>query len=126
MVAATYAYAPADAAARLARLARLRRLARLMDAQFGLPGTRFRFGVDGLVGLAPVAGDLLTGLVSLYVVWEARSLGAPPALLARMLANVAVDVAGGALPVVGDLFDAAFKANIRNVALLEGWIGRGR
>ncbi len=123
MAAATYAYAPADAAARLARL---RRLARLMDAQFGLPGTRFRFGVDGLVGLAPVAGDLLTGLVSLYVVWEARSLGAPPALLARMLANVAVDVAGGALPVVGDLFDAAFKANIRNVALLKGWIGRGR
>lgn len=123
MAAATYAYAPADAAARLTRL---RRLARLMDAQFGLPGTRFRFGVDGLVGLAPVAGDLLTGLVSLYVVWEARSLGAPPALLARMLANVAVDVAGGALPVVGDLFDAAFKANIRNVALLEDWIGRGR
>jgi len=123
MAAATYAYAPADASARLARL---RWLARLMDAQFGLPGTKFRFGVDGLVGLAPVAGDLLTGLVSLYVVWEARSLGAPPALLARMLANVAVDVAGGALPVVGDLFDAAFKANIRNVALLEGWIERGR
>ncbi len=123
MIAATYARVPADAAARLARL---RWLARLMDAQFGLPGTRFRFGVDGLVGLAPVAGDLLTGLVSLYVVWEARSLGAPPALLARMLANVAMDVAGGALPVVGDLFDAAFKANIRNVALLEGWIERRR
>ncbi len=123
MIAATYARVPADAAARLARL---RWLARLMDAQFGLPGTRFRFGVDALIGLAPVAGDVLTGLLSLYVVWEARNLSAPPALLARMLGNVAIEVAGGAVPVLGDLFDAAFKANLRNVALLEGWMGRGR
>ncbi len=123
MIAATYARVPADAAARLARL---RWLARLMDAQFVLPGTRFRFGVDALIGLAPVAGDVLTGLLSLYVVWEARNLGAPPALLARMLGNVAIEVAGGAVPVLGDLFDAAFKANLRNVALLEGWMARGR
>jgi len=123
MIAATYARVPADAAARLARL---RWLARLMDAQFVLPGTRFRFGVDALIGLAPVAGDVLTGLLSLYVVWEARNLGAPPALLARMLGNVAIEVAGSAVPVLGDLFDAAFKANLRNVALLEGWMARGR
>ena len=125
MAATTYAYvqAPVDAAARLARL---RRLARLMDAQFGIPGTRFRFGVDALIGLAPGVGDAVTGLLSLWVVWEARNLGAPPALLARMLGNVAIEVAGGAVPVLGDLFDAVFKANLRNVALLEGWLARGR
>ena len=65
---------------------------------------------------------MVTGLLSLYLVWEARNLGAPPALLARMLANVAVEVAGGAVPVLGDLFDAAFKANLRNVALMEDWM----
>ena len=123
MVAAAYAYAPVDTATRLARL---RWLARLMDAQFGLPGTRFRFGVDALIGLAPGVGDALTGLLSLYVVWEARKLGAPPPLLARMLGNVAIEVVGGAVPVLGDLFDAAFKANLRNVALLEDWLARGR
>ncbi len=125
MAATTYAYAhtPVDAAARLARL---RRMARLMDAQFGIPGTRFRFGVDALIGLAPGVGDAVTGLLSLWVVWEARNLGAPPALLARMLGNVAIEVAGGAVPVLGDLFDAAFKANLRNVALLENWLARGR
>ena len=132
MAAAARAYAntfaqagrvPANAAARLARL---RWMARLMDAQFALPGTRFRFGADAIIGLAPGVGDIVTGLLSLYVVWEARNLGAPPALLARMLGNVAIEVAGGAVPVLGDLFDAAFKANLRNVALLEGWLARGR
>ena len=121
MVAAVYAYAPVDV---VTRLARLRWLARLMDAQFGLPGTRFRFGADALIGLAPGVGDALTGLLSLYIVWEARNLGAPPPLLARMLGNVAIDVAGGAVPVLGDLFDATFKANLRNVALLEDWLAR--
>ena len=121
--AAYAAFAPIDAAARLARL---RRLAWLLDAQFGLPGTRFRFGMNSLFGLAPVAGDVLLGLVSLYIVWEARRLGAPNGLLARMLANIAVEVGGGAIPVLGDLFDMAFKANLRNLALLETWVARGR
>lgn len=121
---ASYAYAaPLEAAARLARL---RRLAWLLDAQFGLPGTRFRFGLNSLFGLAPVAGDVLLGLVSLYIVWEARRLGAPIGLLARMLANIAVEVGGGAIPVLGDLFDMAFKANLRNLALLESWLGHAR
>ena len=123
MAATTYAYAHTSVDA-VARLARLRRMARLMDAQFGIPGTRFRFGVDALIGLAPGVGDAVTGLLSLWVVWEARNLGAPPALLARMLGNVAIEVAGGAVPVLGDLFDAAFKANLRNVALLEAWMSR--
>jgi hypothetical protein len=110
---------PADAAARLARL---RKLAWLLDAQFRLPGTGFRFGVNSLFGLLPISGDVLLGLVSLYLVWEARALGAPPALLGRMLANILVEVVGGAIPVLGDLFDMAFKANLRNLALLEEFL----
>ncbi len=104
------------------RLARLRKLAWLLDAQFVLPGTRFRFGINGLIGLAPVSGDLVMGLVSLYIVNEARRMGAPNALLGRMLTNVAVEVVGGTVPVLGDLFDMAFKANLRNLALLEAWL----
>lgn len=105
----------------VSRIARLRRMAWLLDAQFGLPGTRFRFGVNSLLGLWPVAGDALLGLVSLYIVWEARRLGAPKALLGQMLLNVIIEVVGGAMPVLGDLFDMAFKANLRNLALLERW-----
>lgn len=118
---ATTAFGPAaiDAAARLARL---RKLAWLLDAQFGLPGTRFRFGVNSMLGLSPVVGDVALGLVSLYLIWEAKRLGAPNPLLGRMLANVAIEVAGGSVPIVGDLFDMAFKANLRNLGLLERWL----
>ena len=107
-----------------ARLARLRKLAWLLDGQFGLPGTRFRFGLNSILGLSPVIGDVALGLVSLYLVWEARQLGAPNALLARMLGNVAIEVAGGSVPILGDLFDMAFKANLRNLDLLERWMQR--
>lgn len=110
--------APADARARIARL---RRLAWLLDANFRIPGLRFRFGINGLIGLWPVAGDVLLGLVSLYLIWEARRLGAPRALLGQMLGNVLIEVVGGAVPIIGDLFDMAFKANLRNIALLERW-----
>ena len=119
MVTATYFSDTIDATARLARL---RKLAWLLDAQFSLPGTRFRFGLNGLFGLAPVSGDLLLGLVSLYMVNEARRMGAPRALLGRMLANVGIEVVGGAVPILGDVFDMAFKANLRNLALLEAWV----
>lgn len=123
MTAATFDQRAIDVAARLARL---RKFAWFMDARFGLPGTRFRFGVNSLFGLIPVSGDVLLGLVSLYLVWEARRLGAPNALLGQMLANVAIEVVGGAVPIVGDLFDMAFKANLRNLDLLERWIRQGR
>ncbi len=124
MVTASFARPAADAADIAARMARLRKLAWLLDAQFVLPGTRFRFGLNGLFGLAPAAGDVVLGLVSLWFVFEARNLGAPPALLGRMLANVAVEVVGGSVPLLGDLFDMAFKANLRNLALLEDWMQR--
>lgn len=111
-----------SAAEAAAKLARLRKFAWLLDAQFGLPGTRFRFGVNSLFGLVPVSGDVLMGLVSLYIVWEARTMGLPPVLLGRMLANIAIEVVGGAIPIVGDVFDMAFKANLRNLALLETFL----
>ncbi|MDX7950198.1 DUF4112 domain-containing protein [Lichenihabitans sp. Uapishka_5] len=112
-----------------ARLAKLRRLAWLLDAAFVVPGTKFRFGLDGIVGLAPGIGDTLMGLTSLYIVWEARKLGLPAGKLARMVANVGVETLVGSVPVVGDLFDAAFKANLRNLAIVEDHLGvtlRGR
>ena len=121
MAASGFASTSTDTAARLARL---RRVARLMDSSFGLPGTRFRFGLDSLFGLAPVAGDAASALVSLYIVLEARRLGAPTALLARMVGNMAADTLGGSVPLLGDLFDAAFKSNLRNLALLENWLQR--
>ena len=102
-----------------ARLARLRRLAWLLDAQFGIPGTKFRFGINSMLGLSPIVGDVALGIVSLYLIWEARRLGATNAVLGQMLVNVAIEVAGGAVPILGDVFDMAFKANLRNLDLLE-------
>jgi hypothetical protein len=90
-----------------------------MDSQFVLPGTNLRIGLDPLVGLIPVAGDLISGLVSTYLIWEARRLGAPGRLIARMMANTLIDTAVGSVPVVGDAFDALFRSNMKNVALLR-------
>jgi hypothetical protein len=100
-------------------VARLEALARLMDSQFGLPGTNFRIGLDPLVGLIPVVGDIISGLISTYLIWEARRLGAPKWLMARMLANTLFDTVVGSVPVVGDAFDAVFRSNMKNMALLR-------
>nr|WP_298795842.1 DUF4112 domain-containing protein [uncultured Acetobacter sp.] len=105
------------------RLRRVKRLAWILDAAFRLPGTRFRVGVDAIVGLLPVGGSAVMGLVSLYIVWEAWRLRVPSALLVRMVGNVLLETAVDTIPVAGDLFDAAFKANLRNVALLEQHFG---
>jgi hypothetical protein len=101
------------------RLARLRHLARLYDAGFRIPGTRFRIGLDALIGLVPGLGDLIGAGVALWVVLEAADLGASGFLLLRMLLNVAVDTVGGTLPIAGDVFDALWRANLKNVRLLE-------
>ncbi|WP_173584581.1 DUF4112 domain-containing protein [Acetobacter musti] len=105
-----------------ARLERLKRLAWLLDASIQLPGTKFRFGLDAVIGLVPAGGTVIMTLVSLWIVWEARKLGAPAPLLLRMLVNVAIEAAIDFIPVAGDLIDAAFKANLRNVALLEDYL----
>jgi Domain of unknown function (DUF4112) len=106
------------------RIARLEALAQLLDMAFILPGTNIRYGLDGLIGLIPVVGDLLTTAISLWIVREARSLGAPRYLVARMLGNVALDGVIGIVPVVGDAFDVMWRANIRNMRLLRKWIDK--
>jgi hypothetical protein len=101
------------------RLQRLERLAHWMDGAFRVPGLGWRFGLDGILGLVPGAGDTVAGLVGLYMLLEARRLGAPSAVILRMLANLGLDLAVGSVPVLGDVFDFAFKANRRNLDLLR-------
>ena len=107
-----------------ARLRRLRRIAWLVDGAFGLPGTRFRFGLNSVIGLLPIGGDAVLGAISLYIIYEAAQLGVPGPQLARMAANVALEVAGGSVPLLGDVFDMALKANLRNLAIIERHLGR--
>ncbi len=99
-------------------VARLARLAEWLDTRFRIPGTDWRVGVDGLVGLIPGIGDTLTAMLALYIVAQARSLGARKATLLTMLGNVALDYLIGAIPLVGDAFDIAWQANAKNLALL--------
>ena len=100
-------------------VARLEALARLMDGAFVLPGTNIRMGLDAIIGLIPVAGDVIAGLISTYLIWEARQLGAPKWLIARMMGNTLLDTMVGSVPVVGDAFDVMFRANMKNMALLR-------
>ncbi|WP_131113741.1 DUF4112 domain-containing protein [Lichenihabitans psoromatis] len=106
-----------------ARLANLRRIAWLIDGAFRLPFTRFRFGLNSMIGLTPAAGDAVLAVISLYIVNEARRLGVPNAKLLVMLRNVGIEAVVGVVPIVGDLFDMAFKANLRNLAIIEDHIG---
>jgi hypothetical protein len=101
------------------RLERLRRLGYLLDNAIPIPGTPFRIGWETIVGLVPGIGDLVGGGFSAWIILQAARIGAPPSLLARMGWNLLVDVVVGAVPLLGDLFDAGFKANLRNLALLE-------
>jgi hypothetical protein len=98
---------------------RLGRIAWLLDSSIPLPGTRFRFGLDAVLGLLPGVGDAIGVVLSSYIVREAARAGAPRVVLAHMAWNVAVEGVIGLVPFAGDIFDAAWKANQRNVALLE-------
>jgi hypothetical protein len=106
------------------RLARLDALAKLLDVAFILPGTNIRYGIDGLIGLIPIVGDLITTAISLWLVREARALGAPWHITARMLGNVALDGVVGIIPIAGDAFDVMFRANVRNVRMLKRWMDK--
>ncbi|HET6579615.1 MAG TPA: DUF4112 domain-containing protein [Gemmatimonadales bacterium] len=106
------------------RLDHLHRVGYLLDNSIGIPGTRFRLGLESLIGLVPGIGDAVAGLLSLYIIVEAHRLGVPRALLARMGWNVAIDTLVGEVPILGDLFDIGFKANLRNLALLDGFAQR--
>lgn len=109
---------------RAERIARLDGLATLLDTAFFIPGTNIRFGVDAMIGLIPGIGDAITTAMSLYIVHEARQLGAPRRLIARMLANVALDGVVGAVPFLGDAFDVMWRANRRNMTLLRNHLDR--
>jgi len=101
---------------------RLSRLAWLLDSSIPIPGTRLTIGLEALIGLLPVAGDLIGVAMSSYIIKEAHALGASKAVLARMAFNVAVEGVVGIVPFAGDVFDAAWKANQRNVRLLNDWL----
>ena len=107
-----------------ARLKRIKRIAWAVDAAFRVPGTRFRFGLNSVLGLTPAAGDALLAGISLYIVNEARKLGLPRDKVARMLANVGIEAVGGSVPILGNLFDVGFKANLRNIAIIEEHLAR--
>lgn len=102
---------------------RLRKLSRLLDNAIAIPGTRFRFGIDPILGLIPGAGDFVGTALSAYIVIEAARLGLPKAALGKMVYNIVLESLVGAVPVVGDWFDFAWKANVKNLELLEAHLG---
>lgn len=101
-------------------------LARLMDAQFKIPGTNIKFGLDALIGLVPGAGDFATFLVSGYMITLLAKNGASGFLISRMALNILIDALFGTVPVLGDIFDVAFKANQRNMKLMHEHYVEGR
>ena len=101
-------------------------IAKLMDAQFTVPGTNFRFGLDGIIGLIPGAGDISTFAVSAYLLAIMARNGASGYVMARMVLNVVIDAVVGMIPIVGDLFDIVFKANMRNLKLMKEHYVEGR
>lgn len=109
---------------RQATLKSLDQLAWLLDNSIGIPFTRYRFGLESLLGLIPVFGDIAGLLLSAYIVVQAMRLGTPRSTLAHMVKNVAFELALGAIPIVGDVFDATYKANLRNVRLARQAIER--
>jgi hypothetical protein len=104
-------------------LERLRLVAQLFDRAFGIPGTKWRFGLDALFGLVPGLGDIAGALVGIYALRVARNLRAPGEIQLHMLTNIALDALVGMVPVLGDIFDFAFQAQTRNLALLDAWMG---
>jgi hypothetical protein len=126
----SYEFNFAHPRSRRERIARIDALATLLDTALVVPILNLRFGLDAVLGLVPGIGDLLTTAMSLYIVHEARQLGAPAFLVARMLGNVAIDGVVGAVPLVGDVFDVMWRSNRRNMRLLQDWLAaeerRGR
>jgi len=101
-------------------------LSRVLDTWFRVPGTNIRFGLDGIIGFVPGIGDLLAGLASCIIVVAAYARGVPVVTVARMVANLAIEVVVGAVPVLGNLFDIGWRANRRNYALLERSLAVGK
>lgn len=103
-----------------ATLERLRKLSNLLDNAIAIPGTPYSIGLDAILGLLPAGGDLLGGVLSAYIVFASARLGLPKETLVRMVLNIVFDTVVGTVPVLGDLMDVAWKANSKNMELLEG------
>lgn len=112
-----------SATSRAATLSRLRVLSRLLDSSFRIPVLNYRVGLDPIIGLIPGIGDAITLLPAGYIIFEAYRLGVPKAAVTRMIANVGLETLFGTVPFLGDIFDATFKANTRNLVLLERYVG---
>ena len=107
------------------RIRTVRALARFLDSAISIPGTDWKIGFDAIVGVVPVVGDLIGGSLSAYIILEAARADVPILTLARMLGNVGIDTIVGSIPAFGDVFDVAWKANMKNVALLERHLAMG-
>jgi hypothetical protein len=105
-------------------LQKLRRIAWRMDALFYIPGTNISVGLDNFLGLIPVVGDTISVVPSFYIIWRAKQIGATPGTLAYMLGNTLLDLVIGSIPIVGDIFDVIYNANIRNYRALEANLNR--
>ncbi|MGL5941599.1 MAG: DUF4112 domain-containing protein [Waterburya sp.] len=103
----------------LKNLQRIRKLANLLDTAIGIPGTKFRIGLDPILGLVPGGGDLIAALMSAYMIYLATRFKLEKEEIGKMVGNVAIETVFGSIPLVGDIFDAYFKANIRNLEILE-------
>lgn len=107
-----------------ASVARIEALSKLMDSAFQIPGTNTTMGLDAIIGLIPVVGDLVSQAVSSYIIWEARKLGVSRFTIARMIGNSLLDTAVGSIPFAGDAFDVFFRANMKNLALLKNHLAK--
>lgn len=103
---------------------RIEALERLMEGVVTLPGTRQRMGLDAILGLVPVVGDIASAAIGAWIVWEARNLGMSKFQIARMATNVGVDTAIGVIPLVGDAFDFFFRSNSRNLRIIKRHLDR--
>ena len=108
------------------RMKHVERIARLMDSEFTIPGTSFRFGLDPVIGLIPGIGNLATSAVSGMLIWTMMKHGASNNVVIRMALNLVLDSVIGAIPILGNLFDFGFRANDRNVKLLRGHYEEGK
>ncbi len=121
---------PKDTAARSAKnrekletLKQLRSLTHTLDNAFEIPGVGYRVGWDAIIGLIPGIGDMVMLVPSGYIVYQAYRLGAPRSTLTRMVFNIGLETLAGSVPLIGDLFDATWKSNVRNLYLLEQHLG---
>ena len=101
------------------KLLRLKRLSHNLDEAITIPGTKRKIGIDPIIGLIPGGGDLIGGVISIYIMHAGIKMGMPRATIIRMFTNVALEFVVGCIPIIGDLFDAMWKSNQRNVKLIE-------